>query len=490
MSLWNNIKAGDICNMSIHEEEQENKIDIREIERKIYGVVLCVGREAMAEHLEALDGELAKTRDRNRYRDKGKRSTVLKTIMGEVEFSRRVYEAENAAGRKEYVYLLDKALGIDRRGQMSPMLSELVSTAACESTYRETARQVSELTGQTISHQTAWAITQEAGERVREREDKLAEQARHNKGSGKLESKLLYEEADGIWLKLQGRDRKRYGPGKEMKAAIAYNGIEQNGKRRSLADKVACAGFHEAKDFLGRKEGVIALVYRVDEIELRIVNGDGANWITGNRDEAAVYQLDPFHRNKAIREYVSDPELRKAMMELLYAKDIEHLLEVIEASVNSTVEPEEQEKRRSLLEYFRNNKDGLVPYYRRGRKLPPMNEGLKPAHCGSMESNIFTLIGNRMKGRRACWSIRGAENLAGLLCLKHTGRLPDILHSLGPIVPVDVEPVAAGFNSHKVPERVGKGYNGFTHAAIPDMPWMKELLGMKSLAKISFLAGS
>jgi hypothetical protein len=81
-------------------------------------------------------------------------------MLGEVEFSRRVYVAEDGAGMNEYVYLLDEVLGIDTPGQISPMLSEMVATAACESTYRETARQVSELTGQTISHQTAWSITQ------------------------------------------------------------------------------------------------------------------------------------------------------------------------------------------------------------------------------------------------------------------------------------------------------------------------------------------
>ncbi len=476
--------------MSIQEKREENKNDIREIERKIYLAALAAGSAAMKEHLEALDDALAETRDRKSYRDKGKRRTVLKTIMGEVEYSRRVYEAKEESGRKIYIYLLDEALGIDGRGQISPMLSELVSTGACESPYRETARQVSELTGQTISHQKAWTITQEAGSRIRAREEVLAEQARRNKGCGELVSKLLYEEADGIWLKLQGKDRKSYGPSKEMKAAIAYSGVRQNGKRRKLADKVACASFDSAKEFVGRKEGVIASVYRVDEIELRVLNGDGASWIAANKDEAAICQLDPFHRNRAIREYVNDPELQDLMMDLLYAKDVGKLLAVIEASVNSTMDPEEQEKRQKLLDYFSNNKDGLVPYYGRGEKLPPVNEGLNPARCGSMESNIFTLIGNRMKGRRACWSVRGADNLAALLCLKHTGRLAAVLSDLGPIVPADAEPPPAGFSAGQVPERVGKGYNGFTHAAIPDMPWAKNMLSMKSLAKMPFLAGS
>lgn len=489
MSLRTTSKVGDVCKMSITKDEEENKIEIREIERKIYASALAASRAAMTEYLEALDDAQAEARDRKQYRDKGKRQTVLKTVMGEVVFNRRVYETENEAGRKSYVYLLDEALGINTPGQMSPMLSEIVATTACESTYRETARQVGELTGQSISHQTAWAITQEAGERVRAREEVLAEQARHNKGSGKLESKLLYEEADGIWLKLQGKDRKRYGPSKEMKAAIAYSGVKQNGKRRRLADKVACAGFDGIKDFIARKEGVIASVYRMDEIELRVQGGDGANWIAANKDEAAIYQLDPFHRNKAIREYVSDPELQKLMIDLLYAKDIDLLLAVIDASINSTMDPVEQEKLQKLLEYFSNNKAGLVPYYRRGEKIPPVNEGLTLARCGSMESNIFTLVGNRMKGRRACWSVRGADHLAALLCLKHTGRLSAVLSGFGPIIPADVEPFTVELSSHQVPERVGKGYNGFKHAAIPGAPWMKELLGMKSLAKMPFLAG-
>ncbi len=476
--------------MSITEERKENKQNIQEIERAIYTASLASGRAAMAAYLEEVDDTLAATRDRTQYRDKGKRRTVLKTILGEVEFRRRVYETRDESSRKVHVYLLDEALGLDRPGQISAILSELVSTAACESAYRETARQVSELTGQTISHQTAWAITQESGGFVRAREETLAAQARHNKGIGELESKILYEEADGIWLKLQGKDRKTYGSSKEMKLAIAYSGVKQNGKRRRLSDKVACAGFYEAKDFIRRKEGVIASVYRVDEIQLRLLNGDGASWIAANKDESAIYQLDPFHRNKAIREYVSDPDLRNLMTGLLYDKDIDKLLAVIEASINSTMEPQEQEKRKKLYDYFKNNKDALVPYYRRGEMIPAVNDGLKQAHGGAMESNVFTLIGNRMKGRRACWSIGGADNMAALLCLKHTDRLTAVLTTLGPIVPADVESVLVGLKPREVPVHVGKGYNGFKHATIPDMPWAKEMLGMKSLAKIPFFSGS
>ena len=44
-----------------------------------------------------------------------------------------------------------------------------------------------------------------------------------------------------------------------------------------------------------------------------------------------------------------------------------------------------------------------------------------------MESNIFTIIGNRMKHNRTCRSVAGANNLAALLALHHTGHLRRVL---------------------------------------------------------------
>lgn len=97
-------------------------------------------------------------------------------------------------------------------------------------------------------------------------------------------SKILYEENDVIWLKLQGKDRKENGPSKEMKVGIAYDGATwekgAHGRiRRTLDSKVAHASFEAAKDFRASKEGIIASFYDVNQIELRVINGDGANWI-------------------------------------------------------------------------------------------------------------------------------------------------------------------------------------------------------------------
>ena len=78
--------------------------------------------------------------------------------------------------------------------------------------------------------------------------------AAKNEGQGTLETKLLFEEMDGIWLHLQGASRKQYGRSKEMKVAIAYDGTEKTGKKRyRLTNKIATANFESAKRFRLRK---------------------------------------------------------------------------------------------------------------------------------------------------------------------------------------------------------------------------------------------
>ena len=184
----------------------------------------------------------------------------------------------------------------------------------------------------------------DSGEIVRRGKEETASNASKNgKGSGTIETALLFEEQDGIYLKLQGKDRKHHGRNKEMKVAIAYDAAEKTGKSRyELSNKVACANFESAQKFVKRKEGVIAGVYNVDEINMRFLNGDGAFWIRRSQtDETVHFQLSQFHRNSAVNQHVSDPIARKRIMELLYSNDIDLLLHVIEVESLSTDDEEE-----------------------------------------------------------------------------------------------------------------------------------------------------
>jgi hypothetical protein len=465
----------------------EYKVDLKQIEREIFRVVCEIGREMYREYLERFDEYLMVNRDRQKYRHKGKKQTTLKTVMGEVVYERAQYRFTDENGDAAGVYLLDEVIGEGVSGQISPLLSEKIVETSCELSYRKTAEAVSAMTGQTISHGGVWNVIQELGDRADKREREDAQLNKLNQSRGKREAKLLFEEQDGIWLNLQGQDRKKLGSSAEMKIAIAYDGAKQTGKSRfNLANKVACANFEGIDKFIGRKEGVIASCYNVDEVEQRIVNGDGAKWVRRSlNDDTAHFQLDPYHRNKAVFEHVSDPDARKIIFKLLYTKQIDTMFDVIDAYANSSADEHETAHYRMLETYFKNNRDGLVSYKHRGLELPQPPEGLVYRGCGAMESNVFSLIGRRMKRRRANWSISGGNNMARLLTLKSTGRLSRALSVFSPMCLPETHSQSIADDILSVAKshlRVGKGYNGFRHAAIPaKLPFMKEIFSLKSL---------
>ena len=457
-------------------------VDFNRLEREIFNRCCAAGREALKEQLELWDGWLMKTRDRSFYRHKGSRKTVIKAVMGEVEYTRTIYKGQNEDGTKSFVYLLDEAMGKAGSGFMSGLLSGQIAEAVCSGTYRRAAQSVSDMTGQTISHQAAWNVIQALGQRVDNHEKAAAALAAKNKGTGAQEAEVLFEEQDGIWLHLQGRSRKQYGSSHEMKVAIAYDGARRISKKRyELTGKVACANFESVSKFVCRKEGKIAETYCVDEIKTRILNGDGAQWIKRSIiDEAVVFQLDPFHRNKAIRQYVRNPEMQKKIFKLLYTEQIDSMLDFIEVLSNSVEDEAEEEGLHTLHAYFTNNKDGLIGYHRRGLELPEPPEGKIYRRLGAMESNIFTIIGNRMKGGRACWSIDGGNNLARFLTLKHTKKLHETLDGLTSwVLPAKyAEEVTVKMTPRQIPMQAGKGYEGRHAASFPSKPeykWLREL---------------
>lgn len=471
----------------------ENTMNFNSLEGKIFELVCRLGCEWLKEILEKYDDELSKSRDKYIYRHKGKRKKTIKTVMGEIEFYRTMYKVTSEEGTDKYVYMLDELMGMNGSGFMSSRLSELIVKAACESSYRSTARLISESTGQTISHTAAWNVVQEMGSRIEMQEENAAKAATANQGSGTLETPILFEEMDGIWLNLQGKSREKYGDNREMKLAIAYDGArEVSNKRFELTNKVACAGFLPVREFIKRKEGVIAGTYNTDEIRMRLLNGDAASWIKqGITDETVHFQLDSYHINNAIRKYVKNPDMRKMITKLLYEKNIDELLRSIIILSDSVSDDDEQDNLLKLYDYFSNNKNDLIPCHRRGLPIPLPPEGKVYRRMGAMESNVFTLVGNRMKGRRFCWSIDGGNNLAKLLCLKVTGKLSDTLQNLTRVVLPEkyAEEVITGLSAAKVTQSIGKGYDGYHQSVTPPTPefkWLKSIGSLKPFSERAF----
>lgn len=370
---------------------KENGVIFKELEKNIYAWVCQIGREFTKEFLERYDRMLMEDRDKKKYRNKGARQTTVKTVYGEVTYQRMVYEVIEEDGTKRFVYLLDETLELDHVGLISTNMEELLVKGITELSYRECAAKVSEMTGQTISAMGVWNVIQTLGEKVYDEEATLTEEYKKGHVKGEKEVPVLFEEADGVYIKLQGKDRKKEKQDKaEIKIGIAYDGWRKTGPERyALENKVVVAGFSKAKEFQEYREAVIAQEFNLDEVSQRILNADGASWIKKVKDKSTCFQLDPFHRNKAVKEKIHERAAREAVLELLREEEIEEVFRYLEIYRNSLSDDDEIQDVEELIRYYENNREGLLPYQSQGLDLPEPPEGLEYRNMGTMPSSSY-----------------------------------------------------------------------------------------------------
>ena len=441
----------------------ENGVTFKELEKNIYKWICQIGQEFTKEFLERYDQMLMKERDKSRYRHKGSRQTTVKTVYGEVTYSRTIYEVIEDDGTKHFVYLLDETLELENIGLISTNMAELLVKGVTEQSYRACAAQISETTGQTISAMGVWNVIQALGVKVCEAEKELTQAHKQGKVHGEKEVPVLFEEADGVYIKLQGKDRRKNGQDKaEMKIGIAYDGWKRIGKDRyELANKVIVAGFAHAKEFHEYREAAIAEIFNLDEVSQRILNADGASWIKKVKDKSTCFQLDPYHRNKVIKEKIHNKQAQKDILDLLQEEKIEEVFHYLELYKNSLSEDAEIEDAEELTGYYENNREGLLPYQSQGLELPENPEGLEYRNMGTMENHVWSVIAKRMKHNHTSWSKRGGNHLAKILAKKCSGKLYEVTEKLKrPIFEEEKVEELYGeiLMSAKAPKKDGKGY--------------------------------
>ena len=436
----------------------ENYITFKDLEKIIYKKICESGQNMTKEFLEGYDELLMKERDRSAYRNKGKKTTTLKTVYGEVTYSRRIYEVTRENGKKEFVFLLDEQLKIPSVGLISQNMAEHMVSMITESSYREVARAISETTGQTISAMGVWNVIQSLGEKVCEDEKELVTAHKAGRVCGKTETPVLFEETDGVYVKLQREEQEAA----EIKVGLAYDGWKDQGRERfALDNKVVVAGFARSKEFQEFREAAIAEKYNTDEIEIRLMNADGSEWIKNICDTDTVFQLDPFHRNKAVKENIPYPKAVREVMQMLNAKDIDGMFDYLKMYKDSLSDDKEIEKAERLITYFMNNREGLLSYKEKGIVLPEHPRGLVYRNMGTMENHIWSTIARRMKHNHTSWSIKGGNHLAKILAKKCSGRLDEVTQKLKcrGFEPAKAEQIKEKvMSAASAPKKDGKGY--------------------------------
>lgn len=443
---------------------EENLITFKELEQKIFAYVCEVAAEMTRIILEDYDRELHDSRDKKKYRDKGCRTTTIKTVYGDVTYARHVYKTTDEEGHTVFVYLLDESVKMEKIGLISTNLAEKIASCVTENPYRVTAEIISSTSGQRISHGGAWKLVQKLGERVREEEELQVKQMNADETEGTRDIKVLFEEMDGVWLRLQGKDHKSIAK-QEMKVATIYEGWEKcDSKASHLCGKKVIAGMEKSSDFHEKREAQIRSIYNADEIEYRILNGDGGSWIKDPYEPDTVFQLDRFHiRQEIKRKLNQDKEAAKAVEELFEVEKMDEMLEYIQIYADSVDTGDEKDTRskkaRELYQYLNNNKEGLMPYQKRGIRFPEPPEGMKYGNMGVQENQNCTVITMRMKGKRKRWSLSGANNMAKVLYRKENKELAETVNRYGEglIFDIRITEVLTTLSASKAPKKDGKG---------------------------------
>ena len=443
----------------------EEHVSFKELEQKIYSYVCELAREITKQMLESYDKELAESRDKKLYRGKGKRGTSIKTVYGEVEYFRNVYRTETEDGQAAHVFLLDQAMHMDKIGLISTNLAEKIALTVTESPYRVTADIITSTCGQSISAGGVWNMMQRLGERVEEEELHAVQQMNTDQPEGEKIVPVLFEEMDGVWLHIQDEHHKKMKK-QEMKVFTMYEGWDaekEKQARSTLVGKTMLAGMENSTEFHEKREACIRKKYNADEIGQRILNGDGGSWIKEPYDSETIFQLDRYHIYQEILRKISDKEAQKSIRSLFDEEKIDEMLEYIQIYATSVESPDEKDKSSKkameLYQYLNNNRDGLLPYNKRGIAIPEPKEGILYKGMGIQETQNCTVITLRMKHRRMRWSVNGANNLAKALYRKENKDLVETIdrYTDGLVFTMQMKEIIETLSAAKAPKKDGKG---------------------------------
>ena len=420
----------------------EEEIKFNNLEKKIFKFVCNFGCLIIKLILESYDRKIMKARDTKKYRHKGLRKNTIKTVMGEVEYVRAMYEVEEE-GIKKRVYLLDEKLHINTEGKASEnLIGKIVETVPITDSYRKAEIVIKETTNATLSFEWIRNIVVKLGDKITKKEKeerKMLDKGQLVKGLKQITA--LFEEADGLWINLQGKDRKErleknkkkcekenkeFNPKQkiktELKLHVMYEGWKKDDKRHSLINKQYIAGMMKPKEMKKLRDARVYQQYDVEKIKLRVVNGDGAKWTKGITAKGGIYQKDEFH---IMQEIVRDvpKEYRNIIEELVKTKQYDKIEKAIDGlKVELGGEYKAIKKLNTLQSYLSSG----LERYQDIVEVPEAPKGIEYRNMGTQESQIFSKLKKRFCSGRKAFSEHGANALAKICVLSEKFSLEEL----------------------------------------------------------------
>jgi len=186
----------------------EDSINFHYLEGIIFDLTRKIGQELLEELLEIIDNKLKKERKRGELSNQGKRLRYMTTLLGDITFSKRLYQDR---GRK-YRYLLDENLSLEKNQWVSQSYQKIEGLLAFVSgSYRKAQGLIQEFYGDSPSFESVRGQVIRQGKKIlkeekeeidkelikallREKEEELTQEA---------DSGIIYLEVDGTNIHLQ-----------------------------------------------------------------------------------------------------------------------------------------------------------------------------------------------------------------------------------------------------------------------------------------------
>ena len=419
-----------------------NEIKFNELEKKVFKFVCFFGCLIIKLLLESYDKKLMNNRDKKKYRHKGLRVTSVNTVMGEVKYKRVMYEVHEE-GITKTVYLLDEVLNISAEGKVSSNLVEkVIETVPVTDSYRKSEKVIEETTNTTLSHEKIRNIVVKIGEKITNKEKEERKLFDKNQLiAGLKEVTALFEEADGLWINLQGKDRKekleknkkkaekenkefnsKMKIKTELKLHVMYEGWKKDDSRHSLVNKQYIAGIMKPKEIAKLRDARVFAQYDESKIKLRVTNGDGAKWTKGITAKGGIYQKDQFH---IMQEIIRDvpKEYRNIFTELINKKQFDKIQPAIDGlKYELGGEYKVVKKLNKLQSYL----SGDLERYQDIVEVPEALEGIEYRNMGTQESQIFSKLKKRFCSGRKAFSIYGANALSKVCVLSEKFKIDEL----------------------------------------------------------------
>ena len=321
---------------------------------------------------------------------------TIYTQLGILKFKRTYYHNKK---KKEYVYLLDQAVGLEGYSRVSTTTAVELINHASQSSYGESSKHV--CNGE-ISRQTVMQQVRRLNRLETEPVDK------------KRIVKVLHLEADEDHVPLQN------GSNTMVPLISIHEGVERNGKRGR------CKNIHHISSHGIKTEDLwrtaaewIYNTYETDSIERIYLHGDGASWIKKGLEELPNVRmvLDRYHLNKAVMEATSShPEYRGKIFNALRNCDQKAFKDIVKTWLDETADTKKRTKIRQFKTYILNNWDGIQVY--------------AEENCtGSCtEGHVSHVLSARLSSRPMGWSSPGLKAMAELRAFVCNGGKLEAAH--------------------------------------------------------------